>query len=229
MSGPQNGIYVPKSRYGTGTPILRIDDFQVDWSRGASELRQIQIDELEAKKYALRLNDLVLNRVNSPTHLGKTLAVEARHLPAVFESNMMKFEVAAGVLPRYLQIYLTSAVGRQRLTQNAKWAVNQASINQDDVVSTLIPLPPLEEQKRIVTEVDRRLSVITGTVAGLRRDLQYVGRLRSAILKWAFAGKLVDQNADDESAEKLFEGIRRERVVSAPAKKSRRRRSEAGL
>jgi hypothetical protein len=43
----------------------------------------------------------VINRVNSMTHLGKALAVEPRHIPSVFESNMMRFAVAQGVPPPF--------------------------------------------------------------------------------------------------------------------------------
>lgn len=229
VSGPQNGIYVPKVRYGAGTPILRIDDYQVDWSRSANELQRIQLEKSEAERYALRLNDLVLNRVNSPTHLGKTLPVELRHLPAVFESNMMRVEVSSSVQPRFLHFYLTSFAGKQRLTQNAKWAVNQASINQTDVANTVIPLPPQEEQKRIVVEIDRRLSVVTAAATAIDRDLQRVARLRQAVLKWAFEGKLVDQDPNDEPAENLLERIRAEGAASGAAKRARRRRATAAL
>ncbi len=43
VDGPQNGMYVPKSQYGEGTPIIRIDDYQVDWSRSASELQRVRL------------------------------------------------------------------------------------------------------------------------------------------------------------------------------------------
>ena len=70
--------------------------------------------------------------------------------PAVFESNMMKLIPSKYVAPSFLAHYLRSLVGRVRLTIRAKWAVNQASINQSDVCATPVPLPPLAEQHRIV-------------------------------------------------------------------------------
>ena len=48
-------------------------------------------------------------------------------------------------------------------------------------------------------------------------------RLRQAVLKWAFEGKLVDQDPTDEPAEKLLARIRAERAAAAPTKKSRGR------
>ncbi len=209
--GPQNGLYVPKSQYGEGTPILRIDDYQADWSRPSCDLQRINISEENVAKYGLLPGDMVINRVNSPSHLGKCLAVRERHMPAVFESNMMRLRLAEPVLPSYLHTYLSSILGKARLVMNAKWAVNQASINQGDVVSTPVPLPPESEQRRIVSEVERLLSAAQRTAAVSLASFGRCARLRQSILKWAFEGRLLDQDPTDEPASRLLERIRAER------------------
>jgi type I restriction enzyme S subunit len=53
-----------------------------------------------------------------------------------------------------------------------------------------IPLPPLEEQRRIVAEVERRLSVAREVEAVVEKALARSTRLRQAVLKSAFEGKL---------------------------------------
>jgi type I restriction enzyme S subunit len=50
-----------------------------------------------------------------------------------------------------------------------------------------------------------------------------VRKLRQAVLKWAFDGRLVDQDPTDEPADELLARIRAERATSAPIKKSRAR------
>jgi len=222
VGGPQNGIYVPKSQYGRGTPILRIDDYQIEWSRGSEELQRIEISDADAKTYRLRVNDIVINRVNSPSHLGKSMSVSARNVPAVFESNIMRMSLAAGVDARYVQSYLSSGDGKTRLIENAKWAVNQASINQGDVAHTAIPLPPVTEQVRIVAEVNRLLSMAQMTSAAAERNATRCHRLRQSILKWAFEGKLADQDPSDEPASVLLARIKAERDQTQPAKKKSR-------
>ncbi len=221
--GPQNGVYVPKSKYGQGIPILRIDDYQNDWSRPSVELQKINIDENEASKYGLEIGDLVVNRVNSPSHLGKSVVIKGRNLPSVFESNMMRLTLSNTVSPEYVQAYLTSLDGKARLVENAKWAVNQASINQKDVGDTPIPLPPLTEQDRIVSETERLLSVNDDVDLAIETNLQRTTRLRQAILKWAFEGKLADQDPNDEPASELLERIRQEREGMKPGKKTGKR------
>lgn len=221
VDGPQNGLYLPKDRYESGRPILRIDDYQVDWSSASTELQQVSLSEDEAARYSLRLGDIVLNRVNSPSHLGKTMVVEERNLPALFESNMMRFQVSRLVLPRYVNAYLCSIDGKARLTANAKWAVNQASINQRDVADTQVPLPPLGEQQRIVDEMEAQLAVADSAMKQVSGQLTRCARLRQAILKAAFEGRLVDQDPNDEPASEL---LARLRATPEPAPKTKRGR-----
>jgi type I restriction enzyme S subunit len=121
---------------------------------------------------------------------------------------MMRLGLSEQVIPQYIETYLRSFYGRSCLTSNAKWAVNQASINQSDVARTVVPLPPLAEQQRIVAEVERRLSGVAVLEASLAANLARAGRLRQAILRRAFAGQLVAQDPADESAAVLLGRIR---------------------
>jgi len=228
VDGPQNGLYLPRSRYGEGTPILRIDDFQSGWSRASAELQRVTVDEGDASTYGLREGDLVINRVNSPSHLGKTLLVQKMNLPAIFESNMMRLQLSGCLSARYVEFYLRSLDGRGRLTKKAKWAVNQASINQNDVLATPVPLPPIAEQHRIVAEVERRLSVIDELEMQVEADAKRADRLRQATLRCAFQGELAPQDPNNEPASVLLERIRTEREVGekGPGTTKRLRRAD---
>ena len=190
ISGPQNGIYLPKASYGRGCPILRIDDFQEGWVRDRDELHMVTGDPETLKVYRLRVRDLIINRVNSPSHLGKCLIVRDSLVPAVFESNMMRAVLSGLIHARYVELYLRSVDGHLRLNSNAKWAVNQASINQQDVKSTALPLPPYPEQQRIVAEVERHLSIIEELEAVVNANVQRATRLRQSILQQSFTGEL---------------------------------------
>ena len=62
--GIQNGLYLPQSAYGSGIPILRIDNFQDSWSRSSSELQLVNASDKEISLYSLQVGDIVINRVN---------------------------------------------------------------------------------------------------------------------------------------------------------------------
>ena len=100
---------------------------------------------------------------------------------------------------------------------------NVPQINHGDIEPLPVQLPPLREQERIACEVDRLISVTEGALAVVAENLARCSRLRQAVLKWAFEGKLVGQDPSDEPADKLLARIRAERITAAPIKKSRGR------
>lgn len=104
----------------------------------------------------------------------------------------------------------------------------QPNLNLSVIRQTVIPLPPLAEQQRIVAEVERRLSVVEELERQVEASLKRAARLRQAILRRAFAGKLVPQDPNDEPASVLLERIRAERAAAAAAEPKRRRGRQAG-
>jgi type I restriction enzyme S subunit len=214
--GIQNGIYLPKSDYGSGTPILRIDDFQDGFSRPSSQLNLVRAKAEDIEKYGLGEGDLVINRVNSPSHLGKCLVVTSKNLPAIFESNMMRLRLSQFLNVSFIAFYLRSRDGKSRLISNAKWAVNQASINQTDVGNTPIPLPPFVEQYRVVAKIEELFTQLDAGVELLKKLKAKLKRYRQAVLKAAVEGKLTKDwreahQGELESASVLLERILKER------------------
>lgn len=59
-----------------------------------------------------------------------------------------------------------------------------------DLKAIPVPLPPIEDQARIILDVDRRLSLIRETEAQVEANLTRAERLRQTILHAAFSGGL---------------------------------------
>ena len=104
QDGPDNGLYRPQKEYGTGTPILRIDAFENGDRLRSPRLRRVAIDAGEAEKFSVKTGDILVNRVNSLSHLGKCALVVSCDETTVFESNMMR-----------LSLDSSSTVGNQNL------------------------------------------------------------------------------------------------------------------
>ncbi|CAG0966134.1 Type-1 restriction enzyme EcoKI specificity protein [Phycisphaerales bacterium] len=89
----------------------------------------------------------------------------------------------------------------------------------------------IAEQAEIVAEVDRRLSVADAAETQVEHALQRAARLRQAILKRAFEGKLVPQDPTDEPAERLLEqacaGVGADTVTFTKATARKRGRTRA--
>jgi type I restriction enzyme S subunit len=145
--GPQNGLYKHKSAYGSGTPIVRIDAFYDGEISDLAGLKRLRLDDEEALRFALAPGDILINRVNSPEYLGKSALIPALAETTVFESNMMRLKLdTEQVDPRYLISMLQTQRARQHIRATARRAINQASINQQDVKALPVMLPPLAKQ-----------------------------------------------------------------------------------
>ena len=68
----------------------------------------------------------------------------------------------------------------------------QPNLNLSIIKSTKIPFPPIDEQKRIVAEVERRLSLISANEKAITTNLARAKRLRQSILQQAFSGRLLN-------------------------------------
>ena len=164
---PQNGLYKPQSDYvqdGTGIPILRIDAFYDGKVTDFSGLKRLNCTDAERSRYLLMENDIVINRVNSLEYLGKCAWITGLIEPTLFESNMMRFHVEESRIdPCYMTRLLCSTYIYKQILNRAKKAVNQASINQGDVQSFKILVPPVGLQKQyaaFVAQVDKSKAVV---------------------------------------------------------------------
>ena len=192
LGSPQNGLYKPKSDYSdNGTPILRIDGFYDGFIVKDYYYKRVNLTVDEITRYSLEIGDLIVNRVNSMPYLGKCALVRFLGETTVFESNMMRIKLDnEKVNGDFLTYYLSSSTGRKELTKSAKQAVNQASINQTDVGNAIVPMPPMEIQKRLLTYIESRLSVCDSIEQTVDTALQQAEAMRQSILKDAFEGRL---------------------------------------
>lgn len=166
IDGPQNGLYKHASLYGEGTPILRIDAFYDGRVRDLSLLKRVHISAEECAKFGLRPRDIIINRVNSIEYLGKSAIVPPLDEETVFESNMMRFSVdETQVLPEYVIELLQTAQAKSHYLAKAKRAINQASINQQDVKSLGVLIPPLVVQQEFAERIEQIRSIQSQQVA----------------------------------------------------------------
>ena len=192
VGSPQNGLYKPKTAYGTGTRILRIDGFYDGFISSDYCFKRLTINDDEASRYKLCILDLVVNRVNSMPYLGKCALIRNLDEVTVFESNIMRIQLDSTLVdPEYVTYFLSSLFGRKELTKNAKQAVNQASINQTDVGNAMIPIPSsVAYQRQMVSKIESRLSVCDSIEQTVNTALAHADAMRQSIFKQAFEGKL---------------------------------------
>jgi len=112
----------------------------------------------------------------------------------------------------------------------SRWVLDQASklktgtaltrIILRNLKTVVIPIPSLPEQHQIVSEIERKLSIIDKIEKTVEDGLKQTERLRQSILKRAFEGKLVPQDPNDEPASVLLERIKAKKAKRESEKKN---------
>lgn len=97
--------------------------------------------------------------------------------------------------------------------------------------NVLIPIPPLNEQKRIINEINK-LNPLINEYGSFKEQLdklnsEFPDKLKSSILQEAIQGKLIPQDSNDEPASVLFERIRDEKERLIKEKKIKRNKNES--
>lgn len=93
------------------------------------------------------------------------------------------------VLPEYLCAFTNSPKGKE-FVEEKKRGVGQKHFNVGGYKKMIIPIPSMEEQKRIVSMIDERLSVCNKIYEIVEQELIQAEAMRQSILKEAFEGRL---------------------------------------
>jgi type I restriction enzyme S subunit len=120
-----------------------------------------------------------------------------------------------GIDNRYLAWFLSSEHGGRRQFKALQRGATKAGLGLNDLKAVEVPVPPRQEQGRIVEKVEELLSDLDAGVSGLARARVNLKRYRAAVLKAAVTGELTAEwraaNPNVEPATKLLDRILAER------------------
>ena len=119
---------------------------------------------------------------------------------AIITADVIKWTAPSFMDSRFLVFATRSPLCQQQI-QGITKGVAQKKVSLGRFAKIAYPLPPLAEQHRIVDEIDRRFSILDAVEAAIDLNLRRCERLRQAILKWAFEGKLVQPEPTDVEPE----------------------------
>ena len=128
--------------------------------------------------------------------------------------EIVPFRVYGGIDPNYIVNYLKSPYV-DNLINSITYGVKMPRVGTETMTSLLVPMPPLDEQRRIVEKIDGVDSAISAYDVAYQKtetlNSAFPEALKKSILQDAVQGKLVPQDPSDEPAEALLERIRAEK------------------
>ncbi len=156
----------------------------------------------------LHPNDILWNSTGTGT-IGR--AALFNKLPsydqAVVDSHVTIVRLGHAIEPSFLFRFIQSPAVQDKIEDMQSGSTNQVELNRSEIVSTLVPVPPLAEQKRIVAKVDS----LTAQTARARKELDriptLIARYKQRLLALAFFGiEAEDSITLGELAERITKG-----------------------
>ncbi len=196
-----------------GFPVLRLTALRngkIDLSRRKTG----DWTQAEGAPFVVRRGDFLISRGNGSLHLvGRGGLVADDPDPVAFPDLLIRLRPNLSVLdPRFLGVLWESPVIRRQVEAAARTTAGIYKISQRDIRRFVIRFPAIDEQRRITAEVERRFSILDAMGQVIEGGLKRAAGLRLAILREAFAGRLVPQDPSDEPAAALLERVRAERA-----------------
>ena len=194
------------------------------------EVKEIAVEDSQLPRLLLQRGDLLVVEGNgSVDQIGRVALWDGSIDPVVHQNHVIKVRFSRSPLERWVLTWLLSPDGRAAIERVASSTSGLHTLSISKVQSLLVPLPPENEQVRVLENVDQLLSVVDASTDGIDAGLRRCSRLRQSVLRWAFEGTLVDQDPNDEPADLLLDRIRAERAatVYAPPKVKRSRKLKA--
>lgn len=182
--------------YGTSTkadldqskvPVLRMNNI-IDGKIDYKNLKYVDSDIKDLPRLYLNNKDLLFNRTNSYELVGKTAVFKGLDNSMTFASYLIRIELFNEMVNAdYINIVMNSNLYRiSQIEPEITQQNGQANFNGTKLKSTIIPLPPIEEQKRIVEKVNSLMILCDELEKKIQKQKDYSNRLMESILKSSF-------------------------------------------
>ncbi|HGI4724135.1 TPA: restriction endonuclease subunit S [Streptococcus agalactiae] len=129
-------------------------------------------------------------------------------------TELIPIKIFGGISAEYMRYCMISPSYYFNIIKSV-YGVKMPRVNATFLNSTLLPLPPLSEQKRIVEQIERALEKVDAYSESYNKlqelDKSFPDKLKKSILQYAMQGKLVPQDPNDEPVEVLLEKIQAEK------------------
>lgn len=187
----KNGTTTTQNDLGQGVPVSRIETIQNN-RFDLNRVRHIDNPSVELiESYRYEKGDIALSHINSIEHVGKSALYAGMPSTLLHGMNLLRLRRGHGFInPQFAHYFMRSNSFREQVRQRVGHAVNQVSINQKNLAEVPFLVAPLDEQRRIVTKLEKVLSRADAAQARLETMPRILKRFRQSVLTAASSGRL---------------------------------------
>ncbi len=203
---PQYGWTTSADKNGKGLKLLRTTDIsggKVDWST----VPACRDEPVDPEKYLLKQGDIVVSRAGS---VGVSYLIEEAP-KAIFASYLIRFRPWPPVQSEFIAFFLKSLQYWSAIAEESA-GIAIPNVNASKLKQIKLPLPPIPEQKRIVTKIEELLTQVNASRERLAKVPKILKRFRQSVLAAACTGRLTaelrDRNPEVEPAVNLTRKVR---------------------
>ena len=136
--------------------LLRITDIQnnkVNWQT----VPFTDFDDKKALPYLLQDGDILFARTGAT--VGKSYLVEGLSQPSIYASYLIRVQTSNLILPSYIKMFFDSGYYWEQITMNSV-GIGQPNVNGTILAGLAIPIPPYQEQLRIVAKIEELFAIL---------------------------------------------------------------------
>ena len=180
--------------------ITDIQDDQVNWD----SVPFTDFPEDKVSNYILKNGDIVFARTGAT--VGKSYLIENLNIESIYASYLIRIRTSLLLNPRYMKYYFGSLTYWNQITDKSS-GIGQPNVNGTSLANLYIPIPPYNEQERILPVIEKVFMLIDSLENDKDKLENLIKVAKSKILDLAIHGKLVPQDSNDEPAEELLKRI----------------------
>ncbi|MCI6644852.1 MAG: restriction endonuclease subunit S [Bacteroidales bacterium] len=132
------------------------------------------------EKFLLKSYDILLSHINSYEKIGNFAIVTENDLPIYHGMNLLRLIPREESISNYAQFYFKSLFFIRTMQCFCKPAINQVSVSSSKIKDILIPIPPLDEQKKIVEYLSTKTSLIDAQQSAREKEIRLLEELKQA-------------------------------------------------
>ena len=183
------GRSVPDGVSTASTPYLRVANVQAGWI-DLSDVAEIDATEAEIKRFSLRRGDVLMNEGGDNDKLGRGAVWHALFEPCLNQNHVFCVRPSDPRYSDWISMATNARYARDFFYLHSNQSTNLASISKTNVEKLPIAVPPPEEMRAVLEQLNARLDRFTAITEKVTTSINRLREYRAALITAAVTGQI---------------------------------------